>query len=188
MARIEIPLSEVLPSPAGGIDTGVRPPQPPENIGHLHKFTWAQEIKAVAIIPDFEVPTADARNVLPKSYSRADVVSDFVILDILPFKLSRGYSNNQSTGLQSAACRITPYRIRNVSSRSWDDFPCHAGQSPSAVSADIDTRVNSNLTEHDTQDSARPTRNLSIRGRPHDPSAGYRELQGDCWSNYRTIQ
>ena len=118
MARIEIPLSEVLPSPAGGIDTGVRPPQPPENIGHLHKFTWAQEIKAVAIIPDFEVPTADARNVLPKSYSRADVVSDFVILDILPFKLSRGYSNNQSTGLQSAACRITPYRIRNVSSRS----------------------------------------------------------------------
>ena len=75
MARIEIPLSEVLPEPAGGIDTGLRPPEPPEGIGHYIKFKWAPEVKAIAIIPDFEVKTADARGVLPKSYSRADVVS-----------------------------------------------------------------------------------------------------------------
>ena len=33
MARKEIPLSEVLPQPAGGVDTGLKPPVPPHNIG-----------------------------------------------------------------------------------------------------------------------------------------------------------
>lgn len=75
VARKEIPLSEVLPAPAGGLDTGKRPPEPPIGIGHYRKFQWAKEIKAIAIIPDFVVPTANARSVLPTSYSRADVVS-----------------------------------------------------------------------------------------------------------------
>lgn len=74
VARKEIPLSEVLPAPAGGIDTGRQPPEPPLGIGHYRKFQWAEEIKAIAIIPDFVVPTANARNVLPTTYSRADVV------------------------------------------------------------------------------------------------------------------
>ncbi|KAG8418406.1 Trihydroxynaphthalene reductase, variant 2 [Metarhizium acridum] len=73
-ARIEIPLSEVLPSPAGGVDTGKKPPSPPVGIGHHIKFPWAKEIKAVAIIPDFIVPTASARAVLPEKYPRQDVV------------------------------------------------------------------------------------------------------------------
>lgn len=77
MARKEIPLSEVLPAPAGGIDTGLIPPEPPLDIGHYIKFRWAPEIKAVAIIPNFEVSTAKAREVLPESYSRKDVVSCF---------------------------------------------------------------------------------------------------------------
>ena len=75
VARTEIPLSEVLPAPAGGVNTGVRPPEPPVGIGHHIKFPWAAEIKAVAIIPDFEVPTAKAREVLPAQYPRPDVVS-----------------------------------------------------------------------------------------------------------------
>lgn len=74
VARIEIPLAEVLPAPAGGVDTGARPPDPPKGIGHHIKFPWAKEIKAVAIIPDFEVATAKARAVLPEQYPRADVV------------------------------------------------------------------------------------------------------------------
>lgn len=74
MARIEIPLSEVLPAPAGGVDTGLTPPEPPEGIGHYIKFKWAPEIKCIAIIPDFEVKTADARGVLPPSYPRSHVV------------------------------------------------------------------------------------------------------------------
>lgn len=74
-ARIEIPLSEVLPAPAGGVDTGKKPPSPPVGIGHHIKFPWAKEIKAVAIIPDFVVPTHEARAVLPEKYPRPDVVS-----------------------------------------------------------------------------------------------------------------
>jgi homoserine kinase len=73
-ARTEIPLAEVLPAPAGGVDTGVKPPEPPVGIGRHIKFSWASEIKAVAIIPQFEVPTAKAREVLPAEYSRTDVV------------------------------------------------------------------------------------------------------------------
>lgn len=74
MARKEIPLSEVLPEPAGGVDTGLQPPEPPLDIGHYRRFRWAKEIKAVAIIPHFEVSTAKAREVLPKMYSRQDMV------------------------------------------------------------------------------------------------------------------
>ena len=74
MVRVEIPLSEVLPAPAGGIDTGLRPPEPPVGIGHYIKFKWAAEIRCIAIIPDFEVKTADARGVLPESYPRSHVV------------------------------------------------------------------------------------------------------------------
>ena len=77
VARVEIPLSEVLPEPAGGVDTGKRPPEPPFGIGHRISFPWAKEIKAIAIIPDFFVATHDARSVLPKDYSRADVVCVF---------------------------------------------------------------------------------------------------------------
>lgn len=75
MERKEIPLAEVLPEPAGGEDTGLRPPEPPLGIGHYIKFGWAKEIKAIAIIPQFEVSTATARSVLPKMYSREDLVS-----------------------------------------------------------------------------------------------------------------
>ena len=75
MARIEVPLSEVLPQPAGGVETGLRPPIPPLDIGHFRRFTWSPDIKAIAIIPDFEVSTAKAREVLPQSYSRKDMVS-----------------------------------------------------------------------------------------------------------------
>lgn len=73
-SRIEVPLSEVLPSPAGGVDTGKKPPKPPVGIGHRIEFPWNKEIKAVAIVPEFVVPTAEARAVLPEKYARNDVV------------------------------------------------------------------------------------------------------------------
>ena len=87
--RLEIPLSEVLPSPAGGIDTGLRPPEPPLNIGHYHKFPWAKEIQCIAIIPNFEVPTAKAREVLPKQYDRSDVVFNLQRIALLPIALGQ---------------------------------------------------------------------------------------------------
>lgn len=77
----------MLPAPAGGIDTGKQPPAPPVGIGHYRKFTWAKEIKAIAIIPDFVVPTANARDVLPKAYNRADVVFNLQRAALLPLAL-----------------------------------------------------------------------------------------------------
>ncbi|OCK83953.1 phosphoribosylformylglycinamidine cyclo-ligase-like protein [Lepidopterella palustris CBS 459.81] len=82
-ARLEIPLSEVLPEPAGGVDTGLRPPEPPHNIGHFKKFKWASEIKCICIIPNFEVSTAKAREVLPTEYSRKDIVFNMQRLALL---------------------------------------------------------------------------------------------------------
>lgn len=87
--RKEIPLSEVLPEPAGGVDTGATPPQPPLGIGHYMKFPWAPEIKAIAIIPHFEVATAKARSVLPASYTRADIVFNLQRIALLPSALGR---------------------------------------------------------------------------------------------------
>jgi len=80
MERAEIPLAEVLPEPAGGKDTGLEPPEPPVGIGHFIKFGWAKEVRAIAIIPQFEVSTATARSVLPKAYSAKDMVGRFIAL------------------------------------------------------------------------------------------------------------
>lgn len=73
-----VPLSEVLPEypPDAGPEWGREPPLPPVGIGHYVRFGWAKEIRAVAIIPQFELSTATAREVLPQSYSRKDVVCD----------------------------------------------------------------------------------------------------------------
>jgi homoserine kinase len=71
-----VPLSEVLPEypPDAGEDWGMHPPLPPLGIGHYVRFGWAPEIRAVVIVPRFELSTASAREVLPSSYSRKDLV------------------------------------------------------------------------------------------------------------------
>lgn len=108
--RKEIPLSEVLPEPAGGDDTGVNPPEPPINIGHYMKFPWAKEIKAIAIIPQFEVSTAKARNVLPSSYSRADVVFNLQRIALLPSALGRSPPDAEQIYLAMQDKVHQPYR------------------------------------------------------------------------------
>ena len=72
-----VPLSEVLPEyPVdAGEGWGMHPPKPPLGIGHYVRFGWSETIRAVAIIPRFELSTASARQVLPQSYSRKDLVS-----------------------------------------------------------------------------------------------------------------
>jgi homoserine kinase len=71
-----VPLSEVLPEypPDAGEDWGLNPPVPPFGIGHYVRFKWSESIKAVAIIPRFELSTAKAREALPTQYSRKDLV------------------------------------------------------------------------------------------------------------------
>ena len=120
MERKEIPLAEVLPAPAGGVDTGLKPPVPPLGIGHYIRYGWAPEIKAVAIIPDFEVPTATARGALPKEYSSKDLVHNpferLSNLDIQPATIS---------GLDNS--------VNAISARSGVDIPCNARSRPSAI-------------------------------------------------------
>jgi len=101
MARVEVPLAEVLPQPAGGEDTGLTPPIPPMDIGHFRRFDWSKELKAVAIIPDFEVSTAKAREVLPQQYTRKDMVCH---VDLL---IALGSSANYV--IRSSICRDWPY-------------------------------------------------------------------------------
>jgi len=79
MSAAAIPLAEVLPEfpPDAGPDWGMDPPRAPRDIGHYVKFPWAKEIRAIAVMPRFELPTAKARGVLPQSYTRKDLVSLF---------------------------------------------------------------------------------------------------------------
>ena len=93
MKRKEIPLSEVLPAPAGGVDTGLKPPVPPLDIGKHIQFKWAPEIKCIAIIPNFEVSTASARSVLPTSYPKADVISNLQRIALLTTALGQSPPN-----------------------------------------------------------------------------------------------
>lgn len=77
MGAASVPLAEVLPEypEDAGPEWGMEPPIPPFGIGHFVRFGWAKEVKAIAIVPRFELSTAKARAVLPTSYSRADLVS-----------------------------------------------------------------------------------------------------------------
>ncbi|KAG8834307.1 hypothetical protein FRC17_009215 [Serendipita sp. 399] len=90
-AAASVPLAEVLPEypPDAGEDWGRDPPLPPTGIGHYVRFPWAQEIKAIAIIPQFELSTAKARAALPDSYSRKDVVFNLQRLAVLTTALGQ---------------------------------------------------------------------------------------------------
>ncbi|KIM62197.1 hypothetical protein SCLCIDRAFT_120085 [Scleroderma citrinum Foug A] len=87
----QVPLSEVLPEyPAdAGEDWGLEPPVPPFGIGHYVRFGWNANIKAVAIIPQFELSTAKAREVLPAQYSRKDLVFNMQRLAVLTTALGQ---------------------------------------------------------------------------------------------------
>jgi len=85
-----VPLSEVLPEypPDAGEGWGLHPPRPPMGIGHYVRFGWSEGIRAVAIIPRFELSTASARQVLPQSYSRKDLVFNLQRLAVLTTALA----------------------------------------------------------------------------------------------------
>ncbi|KAG8904524.1 hypothetical protein FRB99_001607 [Tulasnella sp. 403] len=86
-----VPLAEVLPKypPDAGEEWGKDPPSPPEGIGHYVRFGWAKEIRAVAIIPEFELSTATARDVLPLAYTRKDLVFNLQRLAVLTTALGQ---------------------------------------------------------------------------------------------------
>jgi len=86
-----VPLSEVLPEYPldAGEQWGLDPPKPPLGIGHYVRFPWCEDIKAVAIIPRFELSTARAREVLPLQYSRKDLVFNLQRLAVLTTALGQ---------------------------------------------------------------------------------------------------
>ncbi|EDO18499.1 hypothetical protein Kpol_1032p96 [Vanderwaltozyma polyspora DSM 70294] len=88
MERREIPLSEVLPEPSGGENTGLVPPLPPTDIGRHVKYSWNSKIKCIAIVPNFELSTADSRSVLPKAYTTSDLVFNLQRLAVLTTALT----------------------------------------------------------------------------------------------------
>jgi homoserine kinase len=69
---------------------------------------WHPDVVPVIAIPNFELSTAEARQVLPTSYSRADAVFNIAHLGILIRGLATGHADWIATGL---ADRIhQPYR------------------------------------------------------------------------------
>jgi homoserine kinase len=114
-----VPLSEVLPEyPSdAGPDWGRDPPSPPTGIGHYVRFGWAKEIRAVAIIPRFELSTATAREVLPQSYSRKDVVcthNGWIVWRLMTFVVPNRYSICSAL-LSSRRLSQNPLQTRNLS-------------------------------------------------------------------------
>lgn len=108
-----VPLSEVLPEypPDAGEDWGKDPPMPPIGIGHFVKFGWAKEIRALVIIPRFELSTARAREVLPDSYPRKDLVS-------ISQPYLRGSYSHARLGIQHAKIGCLDYSVVTITSRS----------------------------------------------------------------------
>ncbi|KAF8665128.1 hypothetical protein AX16_000594 [Volvariella volvacea WC 439] len=88
---VSVPLSEVLPEypPDAGEEWGLNPPVAPVGIGHWVRFGWEGSIKAVAIVPRFELSTAKAREVLPTEYSRKDLVFNLQRLAVLTTALAQ---------------------------------------------------------------------------------------------------
>jgi len=86
-----VPLSEILPEypPDACEDWGMNPPIPPFGIGHYVRFKWLESIKALAIIPRFELSTAKAREVLPTHYTRKDLVFNLQRLAVLTTALGQ---------------------------------------------------------------------------------------------------
>ena len=109
-ARVEIPLAEVLPELAGGVDTGSPVHEPPMEIGSYHQFPFNPDIKAVVIIPDFKVDTVDARGVLPSNYTREDTVRHNPLQDFNVSALIRYISD-----LQHAAQLTASHSLGRVS-------------------------------------------------------------------------
>ncbi|KAM4057789.1 homoserine kinase [Hirsutella rhossiliensis] len=166
LARTEIPLSEVLPSPAGGVDTGEKPPTPPRGIGHHIRFRWAEEIKAVAIIPDFVVPTHEARAVLPDKYARQDVTFNLQRIALLPVALGQSPPNPELIHLAMQDKIHQPYRqvlipgltevVESISPKSQPGFlgVCLSGAGPTILALatshfeEIASRIIDTLRQH----------------------------------------
>lgn len=77
-----VPLENILPK-ATTNELNIERTAPPKDIGEYLKYNWNDKIKCIAIIPQFEVKTDDARAVLPVKYEKSDIVFNLQRLAIL---------------------------------------------------------------------------------------------------------
>ena len=90
IARIEIPLSEVLPRLSGDRDTSLLPiHKPPLAIGCYHHYRLNPNIKVVIVVPAFHSKTAEARSQLPHSYTRDGFIFNIQRCALFPVLLGQ---------------------------------------------------------------------------------------------------
>lgn len=71
----------------------------------------AESIRAVAVIPEFKVPTSEARKVLPQRYTREDIIFNIQRVAVLVALLT-----SQHEGLGLADYLLEPLQIQSVNS------------------------------------------------------------------------
>jgi homoserine kinase len=87
---------------------GVVPPCLPSLSWQICDIPWHPDIVPVVAIPDFELSTAEARQVLPTDYSRADAIFNAAHLGLLVRALATGDRNWLRCALQDKIHQ--PYR------------------------------------------------------------------------------
>lgn len=93
-AAMSVPLERILPKETTP-EADYERRAPPNAIGQYLKYNWNNKIRCVAIIPEFEVKTDDARAVLPTSYGKEDIVFNLQRLAILTTALTLETPNHK---------------------------------------------------------------------------------------------
>ena len=73
------------------------PPIPSLSIGYSVKLGWSPAINIVVILPDYEVKTTRARELLPSKYKPEDVVFNMQRVAVLPHALGQTYPDPSMT-------------------------------------------------------------------------------------------
>lgn len=141
-APVEMPPSEpseVLPALSESSD------KPPLGIGSYHHFRFNADIKVVVVVPDFRLNTADAREVLPKSYTREDAVFNAQRCALLPVLLGETPLNAAKISDAMQDKLHQPYRLglipgfgKVLQELRYDKYPgllgtCLSGAGPSII-------------------------------------------------------
>ncbi|OFO61160.1 homoserine kinase [Peptoniphilus sp. HMSC075B08] len=79
---------------------------------YLEEFEVSNNFKFLAIIPDFKLPTKEARDALPKTYSKEDAVFNLSRLSMVILSLISGNEENLKVALDDKIHE--PYRLKLI--------------------------------------------------------------------------
>lgn len=140
------PLREVLPALPGGTDPGLLTVhKPPRAIGSPRQLGFNADIKIIVVIPDFHLNTAEARECLPHSYTRKDLVFNAQRCAVLPLLLAETSLNAAEISEAMQDRLHQPYRAalipglnRVLQNIKYDSYPgllgvCLSGAGPSIL-------------------------------------------------------